>query len=291
VQAPHGKCEADAGLRDAGRSGQVWYVVIPVHDENPLRRTPWVTWLLVAANVVVLAATPIASTSAMGPSGVAQECRQEAFLDHYAAIPHELITDQPLPVVATGRPGPVPGTCAGERPPYHKSPLLSVLWSMFIHAGWLHLLGNMLFLVIFGNNIEDRFRKIPFLLFYLASGYVAAYGFAYANQASVEPLIGASGAIAGVLGAYLAIFPRARVWSLVPFLFSIPLRIPAWLVLGSWFLLQWAYSAGYAASGAGDVAYQAHLFGFGFGFLVGLVVRAFSGPTEYPVQPRWRTRR
>jgi membrane associated rhomboid family serine protease len=161
---------------------------------------------------------------------------------------------------------------------------------MFIHAGWLHLLGNMLFLVIFGNNIEDRFRKIPFLLFYLASGYVAAYGFGYANQSSVEPLIGASGAIAGVLGAYLAIFPRARVWSLVPFLFFIPLRIPAWLVLGSWFLLQWAYSAGYAAAGAGDVAYQAHLFGFGFGFLVGLVVRAFSGPTEYPVQPRWRSR-
>ncbi len=163
-----------------------------------------------------------------------------------------------------------------------------MLWSMFLHAGWLHLLGNMLFLVIFGNNIEDRFRKIPFIVFYLVAGFVAAYGFAYANQSSVEPLVGASGAIAGVLGAYLAIFPRARVWSLVPFLFFIPLRIPAWLVLGSWFVLQWAYSAGYGASGAGDVAYVAHVFGFVFGFLVGLLVRAFSGPTQYPVHPRYR---
>jgi membrane associated rhomboid family serine protease len=265
-------------------------MVIPVHDENPLRRSPWVTWLLVAANVVVLVLTPVAAATAMGASGTAQLCRQEAFLEHYAAIPRELITDHQLPVVATGQPGPARGTCASARPPYHKNPVLSVLWSMFIHAGWLHLLGNMLFLVIFGNNIEDKFRRIPFLVFYLASGFVAAYGFAYANQSSVEPLVGASGAIAGVLGAYLAIFPRARVWSLVPFLFFIPLRIPAWLVLGSWFILQWAYSAGYAASGAGDVAYLAHVVGFGFGFLIGLIVRAFSGPTQYPVYPRWRHR-
>ena len=149
---------------------------------------------------------------------------------------------------------------------------------MFLHAGWLHLLGNMLFLLVFGNNIEDRFRKIPYLLFYLFAGYVAAYGFAFANQTSVQPLIGASGAIAGVLGAYLVIFPRARVWSLVPFLFFIPVRIPAWLVLGSWFVLQWVYSAGYAASGAGDVAYLAHVFGFLVGLIVGLLVRAASPP-------------
>jgi membrane associated rhomboid family serine protease len=263
-------------------------VVIPVHDENPLRRTPWVTWLLVAIIVVVLLLTPFSQASATGASGTAQVCGQEAFLDHYAAIPRELTADRQLPLVATGQPGTTPDSCVVSRPVYHKNPALSVLWSMFLHAGWLHLLGNMLFLVIFGNNIEDRFRKIPFLIFYLLSGYVAAYGFAYANQSSVEPLIGASGAIAGVLGAYLAIFPRARVWSLVPFLFFIPLRIPAWLVLGSWFVLQWAYSAGYGASGAGDVAYVAHVFGLIFGFLVGLLVRAFSGPTQYPAHPRYR---
>ena len=143
----------------------------------------------------------------------------------------------------------------------------------------------MLFLVIFGNNVEDRFRKIPFLLFYLLCGYVAAYGFAFANHSSVDPLVGASGAIAGVLGAYLVLYPRARVWSLLPFLFFIPLRIPAWLVLGSWFVLQWVYSAGYGASGAGSVAYLAHVFGFLAGAVIGLLVRAGSGPPTYPVPP------
>jgi membrane associated rhomboid family serine protease len=260
-------------------------VVIPVHDENPLRRTPWVTYLLIAVNFVVLLLTPIAQGPAAGASGTAAVCRQEAFLDHYAAIPHELVTGHPLTRVVRG-PGPAAGTCLVGPPAYHKSPVLSVLWSMFIHAGWLHLLGNMLFLAIFGNNIEDRFRKLPYLVFYLLAGYVAAYGFAFANQSSVQPLVGASGAIAGVLGAYLAIFPRARVWSLVPFLFFIPLRIPAWLVLGSWFALQWAYSAGWGASGAGGVAYVAHVFGFIFGFAVGLIVRAFSPPTVYPVRQR-----
>src|SRR6185437_8652615 len=106
------------------------------------------------------------------------------------------------------------------------------------------------------------------------------------QPASVQPLIGASGAIAGVLGAYLAIYPRAKVWSLLPFLFFIPVRIPAWLVLGSWFVLQWLYSAGYAASGAGDVAYLAHVFGFLAGLVIGLMVRAASAPTQYPVHPR-----
>jgi membrane associated rhomboid family serine protease len=159
---------------------------------------------------------------------------------------------------------------------------------MFLHAGWLHLLGNMLFLVVFGNNIEDRFRKIPYLLFYLFCGYVAAYGYAFAYRTSVEPLIGASGAIAGVLGAYLVLYPRAKVWSLLPFLFFIPVRIPAWLVLGSWFVLQWVYSAGYAASGAGSVAYLAHIFGFLAGLVIGLLVRTASPPTSYPVHPRYR---
>ena len=86
----------------------------------------------------------------------------------------------------------------------------------------------------------------------------------------------------------LAIYPRAKVWSLLPFLFFIPVRIPAWLVLGSWFVLQWLYSAGYAASGAGDVAYMAHVFGFLAGLVVGLLVRAASPSPQYPVHPRYR---
>jgi membrane associated rhomboid family serine protease len=260
-------------------------VVLPVHDINPVRRTPWVTYGLVAANVVVFFLTPGSPISVTGTSTQAQLCSQAAFLDHYAAIPRELISGHQLPRVATGQPGPTSDTCVVSRPPYHKEPALSVLFSMFLHSGWLHLLGNMLFLVIFGNNIEDRFRKIPYLVFYLLCGYVAAYGFAAANQTSAEPLIGASGAIAGVLGAYLVTYPRAKVWSLVPFLFFIPLRIPAWLVLGSWFVLQWVYSAGYAASGAGSVAYLAHIFGFLAGAVIGLIVRAASPPTQYPAPP------
>jgi membrane associated rhomboid family serine protease len=263
-------------------------VVLPVHDINPVRRTPWITYGLVAANVVVLLLTPGSRSTITGTTTTAQLCSQQAFFDHYAAIPRELTTDHQLTQVATGQPGPRPDTCYVSRPTYRKSPILSVLFSMFIHEGWLHLLGNMLFLVIFGNNIEDKFRKIPYLLFYVFCGFVAAYGFAFANQSSAEPLVGASGAIAGVLGAYLVIYPRAKVWSLVPFLFFIPLRLPAWLVLGSWFLLQWVYSAGYAASGAGDVAYLAHVFGFLAGVVIGLVVRAVSPPTQYPAHPRLR---
>lgn len=266
-------------------------MVIPVHDINPVRRTPWVTFALVAVNVVVLLLTPGSQSSVTGTTGTAQLCGQQAFYDRYAAIPRELTTDRQLGQVATGQPGPSPNTCYVSRPAYDKIPALSVLFSMFIHAGWLHLLGNMLFLVIFGNNVEDRFRKIPFLLFYVLCGYVAAYGFAFANHTSAQPLVGASGAIAGVLGAYLVLYPRARVWSLLPFLFFIPVSIPAWLVLGSWFVLQWLYSAGYAASGTGAVAYLAHILGFGAGAVIGLLVRARSGPPSYPAPPRYARRR
>jgi membrane associated rhomboid family serine protease len=262
-------------------------VVIPVHDVNPVRRTPWVTYALVAINVAVLLLTPVALGTLMGSPGPAAQCRQAAFYDRYAAIPRELVRDRPLRLVPTGQTavGAQGVGCVPERPTYRKSPPLSVLWSMFLHSGWLHLLGNMLFLVVFGNNIEDRMRKLPFLLFYLACGYASAYGFALANPHSVTPLIGASGAISGVLGAYLVLYPRARVWSLVPFLLFIPLRIPAWLVLGLWFLLQWAYSTGLASDGAGSVAYLAHVIGFLAGVLTGLVIRAASPQPAGPVGP------
>jgi membrane associated rhomboid family serine protease len=226
--------------------------------------------------VVVFLLTPGALRT--GASQAAAVCQQQSFYDHYGAIPRELITGRqllrPVPTgqVETTSQGPA---CQEVSRPYRKNPPLSVLTSMFVHGGWLHLLGNMLFLLIFGNNVEDRFRKIPYLLFYLASGYVAAYGFAVMYPASAGPLIGASGAISGVLGAYLALYPRAKVWSLVPFLFFIPVRIPAWFVLGLWFVLQWADSLGQTGGGSG-VAYLAHVSGFVAGVLVGLVVRAAS---------------
>jgi rhomboid family protein len=200
-------------------------VVLPVHDVNPVRRTPWVTYALIAFNVIVFLLTPASRTVATATLG--QICQQEAFFDRYAAILRELVHEQQLPVVATGRIGlgPQGPGCVAGRPDYHKVPALSVLYSLFLHGGWLHLLGNMLFLWVFGNNIEDRFGRLRYLLFYLLCGYAASYGFALANAGSQTPLIGASGAIAGVLGAYLVLYPGARVWSLVPVLLFLPLRL------------------------------------------------------------------
>jgi len=257
-------------------------MVIPVHDVNPVRRTPLVTYALIAANILVFLLTPTAPSSVTGSAGLAQICHQQAFYDRYAAIPVELVHNRPLALVPDGRVGRGLGGagCILTRPRYQKLPFLSAVTSQFLHGSWLHLLGNMLFLWIFGNNIEDRFGRLRYLLFYLGCGVVAAYGFAFADPQSTEVLIGASGAIAGVLGAYISLFPRVRVWSLVPFLFFIPLRLPAWLVLGGWFVLQWLYAAGYAVTSAGTVAYLAHVFGFIAGVLVALVVRGANGQLQ-----------
>jgi membrane associated rhomboid family serine protease len=277
--------------------GTLAHVVIPVHDVNPVRRTPWVTYLLIALNVVVFLLTPAVSSIGVGSVSVGDLCRQEAFLDRFAAIPRELITNDQLSTVVTGQVGRGPRGigCVIATPAYEKIPALSVVFSMFLHGGWLHLLGNMLFLWVFGNNIEDRFGRVRYLLLYLFCGYVAAYGFALFNQSSQQPLIGASGAVAGILGAYLVLYPRARVWSLVPVLFFIPLRLPAWLVLGLWFVLQWLYSSGLAVSDAGSVAYLAHVFGFVVGMLAALPMLPRRPPHQYqryrypPYDPPYRS--
>jgi rhomboid family protein len=263
-------------------------VVIPVHDVNPVRRAPWVTWALIAANIVVFLLTPTAPSTMTGAQNLAQECRLQAFYARWAAIPTELAHNRQLALAPTGQAGvgPQGPGCVIAPPDYHKSPVLSAFTGMFLHGGWLHLLGNMLFLFIFGNNVEDRFGRLRYLIFYLGCGMVAAYGFALANRNSTEVLIGASGAIAGVLGAYLIMFPRTRVWSLLPFAFFIPLPLPAWVVLGGWFLLQWAYAEGWAITSAGSVAYLAHVYGFLAGVIVALVARALSedrrGPPQSP---------
>jgi membrane associated rhomboid family serine protease len=257
-------------------------MVIPVRDVNPVHRTPWITYSLILVNIAVFLLTPAAATTVTGAASLAQSCHQQAFFDRYAAIPVELVRNRPLELVADGETGADErGTgCVITEPSYHKNPVLSALTSLFLHGSWLHLLGNMLFLWIFGNNIEDRFGRLRYLLFYLACGVVATYGFALANAQSSEVLIGASGAIAGVLGAYLILYPRARVWSLVPVLLFLPLRLPAWLVLGLWFLLQWVYTAGYAISQAGSVAYLAHVLGFLAGALVALFIRGREGSQD-----------
>lgn len=244
---------------------------------NPVRRTPWVTYALIAANFVVFLLTP--ATRTLTGASLADLCHQQAFFDHWAAIPRELIGNHQLGLVPTGDTGVGRGGpgCVLGVPGYHKVPALSVLYAMFLHGGWLHILGNMLFLYVFGNNVEDRFGRLRYLVFYLACGYLSAYGYALFNAGSTVPLIGASGAIAGVLGAYLVLYPGARVWSLVPILLFIPLRLPAWLVLGAWFVLQWAYASGYMVSG-GSVGYLAHVVGFLVGVLVALPVRLAGGP-------------
>ncbi|MEU8468058.1 rhomboid family intramembrane serine protease [Streptomyces sp. NPDC029006] len=259
-------------------------MVIPVHDVNPVRGTPWVTYALIAANVLVFLTTPGIAGAVAGGSDLVQLCHLHAFMDHYAAVPRELIHHQMPRVVPTGSVGVGPHGpgCVVAPPGYDKSPALSVFTAMFVHGGWLHLLGNMLFLLIFGNNVEDRMGHIRYFLFYVVCGYAAGYGFALLNAGSTDPLIGASGAIAGVLGAYLVLYPKARVWVLVPFLVFLPLRLPAWLVLGFWFALQAAYSSGHGMSGAGTVAYAAHVVGFVAGMLLAWPLKPGTPPPPEP---------
>jgi membrane associated rhomboid family serine protease len=263
-------------------------VVIPIHDDNPVRRTPIVTYLLIAVNFLVFFTEPVVSQIGVGQQTVSQVCQQQSYFDRYAAIPKELTSDQPLPPhryeVQTNQ-GVVACPVINET---GKKPYLSVLFSMFLHGGWLHILGNMLFLWIFGNNVEDRFGRLLYLLFYLFCGYVAAYGFAWGNPDSTTTLVGASGAIAGVLGAYLVMFPRARVTSLVPItIILIPLRLPAWVVLGGWFLLQWLYSSGTAVANGAGVAYLAHVYGFVAGVVIALLARPALTRGRPPLRSSW----
>lgn len=141
---------------------------------------------------------------------------------------------------------------------------LTPVTALFVHGSWVHLLGNMLFLHVFGTMTEARMGRLRFFLFYVGCGCLALLGYAAANTDSTQSLVGASGAISGVLGAFLFLFPRARVTSLLPFLFFLPVRFPAWVVLPFWAGLQWL-AAGQASDGPG-VAYLAHLLGFGLGF-------------------------
>jgi membrane associated rhomboid family serine protease len=262
-------------------------MVIPVHDENPTRRRAIVTYLLIAANVVVFLISPVA-THVVGSTGVKQECRTLAFFDQWAAKPDELIHNRPLSVGATGDVAQAngrEGCLVTSPPPYKKHVVLSVLTAMFLHGGWLHLLGNMLFLFVFGNNVEDRLGRLKFLAFYLGCGYAATYGFAFFDASSQEPLVGASGAIAGVLGAYLVLYPRAKVLSLLSFLFFLPVRLPAWIVLGGWFLLQYVYAQGAGVAAGPSVAYRAHVVGFMVG--AALVWGLRGRPREPQRPPGW----
>ncbi|MET9618857.1 rhomboid family intramembrane serine protease [Kitasatospora indigofera] len=252
-------------------------MAIPVLDHTGARNgrpavpAPVVTYALIALNTLVFLLGPAAGLNPLYGTGQARVCAEQRFEQRWGAVPAELLEHRPL---AAGRIVQPPGCEVGPTP--GKSPALSVLSSLFLHAGWLHLLGNMLFLYVFGAGVEERLGRLRYLVFYLAVGTLATYGYALAQAhaaGSDRVLIGASGAIAAVLGGYLRLYPKARVTTLVPLFLFLPLRFPAWLVLGLWFALQWwsvrstGLDGGGQPPGPGSVAYLVHVIGFSAGFL------------------------
>jgi len=157
----------------------------------------------------------------------------------------------------------------------------SVLTSMFLHAGWMHVIGNMLYLWIFGDNIEDQLGHVGFLIFYLAAGAVAAVTQVFINPNTLVPMVGASGAIAGVMGAYFVLYPESRILTAIFFVIFFDLvEIPAIFFLGIWFLMQLLSgvgSLGVHNASAGGTAFFAHIGGFAIGLLVGALLRASGG--------------
>jgi len=216
--------------------------LVPLHDNNPTRTTPYVVFALIAANVVTF----------LHEFSLSQEALNR-FFQTFAVVPSQLTAS-----FQSGNPAVV------------IPQLVTLVTSQFLHGGFLHVGGNMLFLWVFGNNIEDQIGHFRFLIFYLLCGSLAGLAQWFFFSQSEVPMLGASGAIAGILGAYILRFPRAQVLTLVPFFFFLfTVHIPAVLFLGFWFLQQAvqgvaALQASAGVSGGG-VAYWAHAGGFVFG--------------------------
>lgn len=236
--------------------------MIPLRDLNPTRTFPFVTLLLILANSAVFLFEVTLRPRVL-----------DQFTLAYGAIPFEISHNVDLaPKIAL--------------PVY-----VTLLISMFIHGGWLHIIGNMLYLWIFGNNIEDRFGHAKFLAIYLIWGVVAGLTQVLIGPNERTPAVGASGAIAGVLGAYLVIFPRARVDTLLTIgIFFTAIQLPAILVIGQWIVIQFfnGFLSLGASAGQEGVAYFAHIGGAVAGIVVGLVYRALGppAPTVYSSAPR-----
>lgn len=227
--------------------------MVPLHDNNPTEITPWVNYGLIATNVLVFGYMLMLSPGQL-----------DGFLQTFAVVPEQLTAS-----FQTGN------------PPQFGGELITLITSQFLHGGFLHLGGNMLFLWVFGNNIEDKLGRIAYLFFYLTCGALAAMAqWGVAMQSSI-PTVGASGAIAGVLGAYILRFPKARILTLVPLGFFITtFRIPALFFLGFWFFQQFLY--GFASLQTtttietGGVAYWAHAGGFVVGLALGPMLGLLS---------------
>lgn len=228
--------------------------MLPIGDDNSQRRTrPYVTYGLIAANILIFIYQLMLD----------QQGQLESFINRYAVTPANIANGQDY---------------------------FTLLTSQFLHGGWMHLLGNMLYLWIFGDNVEDVLGHLPYLLFYLACGVIAGLAQVFVDPGSTVPSLGASGAIAGVLGAYLVMFPHARVNTLIFLgIFFFFTRLTAILVIGFWIVLQ--FFSGFAEithrsaqTGDGGVAYWAHIGGFIAGFVVGFIARQFV-QTRQPVYP------
>jgi membrane associated rhomboid family serine protease len=224
--------------------------VIPLRDANATRRSPLITPALIAACFAVFTVELYVVTTG-------GDAALEALANTWGLVPSKLLA----------------ALSAGA---WISQATATVFTSMFLHGGWAHILGNMLFLWIFGGRVEDRFGRVGFLLFYLLGGVAAAAGQVLSNPSSTEPMIGASGAISAVLGAYLVLYPRARIQSLVFLGFFYQLiAVPAAILLGYWFVLQ--VIDGVASLGAtdltGGVAVFAHIAGFLAGALMAVPLR------------------
>ncbi len=236
--------------------------MIPIRDDNPTLRTPVLTIALIVVNTMVF----LYQVSLSPKEG-------QLLVYQFGAIPSLVLGSSVLPARIAVIP-----------------PALSLFTSMFLHGGWLHLIGNMWYLWIFGDNIEEAMGKLRFLVFYLLTGLIAVLSQAFLNLGSNIPTIGASGAISGVLGAYFILYPRARILVFVP-LFGFFWRffyVPAMFALGFWFLLQ-VFSGGLSGSQTGGVAWGAHVGGFIAGVvLVGVFkkrsVHFFNPPRRAPLQ-------
>jgi membrane associated rhomboid family serine protease len=223
-------------------------MLIPIRDINPHKRFPAVTLMLIGINVVAFFS--VAQGLGISDRGALQ----------YGAIPCDVLDR--CPVISAQLDQAFPG----------RTSLLTVFTSMFMHADVFHIGFNMLFLWVFGNNVEDRLGRIRFPIFYLLCGLAASFAHILVSPSSQIPTIGASGAVSGILGAYAILWPAATIISLVPiFLFFFTVRTPAWLMIGLWFVVQLFGGLAGFGQGAGDgggVAYLAHIGGF----LAGLIL-------------------
>jgi membrane associated rhomboid family serine protease len=288
--------------------------VLPLKDNNPTSRFPVLTVALIVINVAVFIWQLNFPTNERLDDAGFESIDQSAL--EYGAIPYRITHpdtgDCAIGAVSEPTPGQFqagvvcPGTKdfraaearSAQNPGSELGPFtieqaawwLTLLTSMFMHGGFLHIAGNMLFLWVFGNNIEDRLGRVKFLLFYVLAGLIAVYAQALIDTGSTAPTIGASGAIAGVLGAYALLFPRARVLTLIFIIFFVTLvEIPAMILLAIWFILQFLPALGQVAVETGGdqgVAYFAHVGGFVFGLAVAGVMLLVTGRRDREEQPR-----